>query len=171
MCLKMRISWAAVHNGGQQGRESVLLLLWQLTALTDDGSGPGGVLGPTADFDDAADIELCNVTRREGFVGSEDRGDDKVRVGSESAGDSLSSVSEATAFFDFKPLSLLGVLSADATFFFLDFLRVGGGDPSPSLRAVSFGDLLFFVLVLVEWWCWFVDEDYIHKYIYLHVHF
>lgn len=59
--------------------------------------------------------------------------------------DDFSSASEASTSLDFTPLSVPNVLSADATFFFFDFLvLVGAGDPSPSLRADRFGDLLFF---------------------------
>jgi len=47
------------------------------------------------------------------------------------------------------PSSLLGARSTDATFFFLDFLLRGGGDPSPSLAMARFGDFVFFLLVLV----------------------
>ena len=39
--------------------------------LTDVGSGPGGVLGPTVVFDEApVKTELRSVTRREGLVES-----------------------------------------------------------------------------------------------------
>jgi len=113
--------------------------------LTRCGSGPGGVLGPTSLFGD----ELCvNSFRWESPVNGE-----------------LSAASEGSASFDFEPRSLPGVLSADATFFFFDFLtRVGGGVPSPSLRAARFAVLTFFTFVFVErvWWCWFVDDVYRH---------